>query len=59
MPTFLPWLPTPQQARLEAIVEREISWPRQLRPARSGRNYGHLPWQIIVTGSIRSMNRTP
>jgi hypothetical protein len=25
MPKFLPWLPKPQQARLEAIVEREIT----------------------------------
>ena len=25
MPKFLPWLPKPQQARLEAIVEREIA----------------------------------
>ena len=25
MPTFLPWLPKPQQDRLEAMVERELT----------------------------------
>ena len=31
MPKFLPWLPQPQQDRLEAIVERELT--RLLRRA--------------------------
>ena len=31
MPKFLPWLPKPQQDRLEAIVEREVT--RSLRRA--------------------------
>ena len=30
MPKFLPWLPKPQQARLEALVERELTtWVRR------------------------------
>ncbi len=34
MPKFLPWLPKPQQAQLEAIVEREITkWVRRAERA--------------------------
>ena len=34
IPKFLPWLPKPQQARLEAIVEREITkWVRRAERA--------------------------
>ena len=34
MPRFLPWLPKPQQARLQAIVEREVSrWVRRAERA--------------------------
>ena len=38
MPKFLPWLPKPQQARLEAIVERELTrWVRRAERARKAR----------------------
>ena len=38
MPKFLPWLPKPQQARLEAIVERELTrWVRGAERARKAR----------------------
>jgi hypothetical protein len=34
MPKFLPWLPKPQQHRLEAIIEREVAkWLRSARRA--------------------------
>jgi hypothetical protein len=39
MPKFLPWLPKPQQARLEAIVEREIArWVRRAEPAQKAKS---------------------
>ena len=38
MPKFLPWLPRPQQARLEAIVEREITkWVTRAERARKAK----------------------
>jgi hypothetical protein len=38
MPKFLPWLPKPQQARLEAIVERELTkWVRRAERAHKGK----------------------
>jgi hypothetical protein len=38
MPKFLPWLPKPQQARLEAIVEREITkWVRRAERAQKAK----------------------
>ena len=38
MPKFLPWLPKPQQARLEAIVEREITkWVRRSERAHKAK----------------------
>ena len=38
MPKFLPWLPKPQQARLEAIVEREITkWVRRAERAHKAK----------------------
>ena len=39
MPKFLPWLPKPQQARLEAIVEREIArWVRRAERAQKAKS---------------------
>ena len=39
MPKFLPWLPKPQQARLEAIVEREITkWVRRAERAHKAKS---------------------
>lgn len=39
MPKFLPWLPKPQQARLEAIVEREIAkWVRRAERAHKAKS---------------------
>ena len=43
----------------EGEAQTSLAQGLMLGPARSGRNYGHLPWQIIVAGSIRSMNRMP
>ena len=38
MPKFLPWLPKPQQARLEAIVERELTkWVRRAERAHKAK----------------------
>jgi hypothetical protein len=38
MPKFLPWLPKPQQARLEALVERELTkWVRQAERAHTAK----------------------
>jgi hypothetical protein len=38
MPKFLPWLPKTQQARLEAIVEREIAkWARRAERAHKAK----------------------
>ena len=38
MPRFLPWLPKPQQDRLQAIVEREvISWARRAERAHKAK----------------------
>ena len=38
MPIFLRWLPRPQQARLEAIVEREITkWVTRAERARKAK----------------------
>jgi hypothetical protein len=38
MPKFLPWLPKPQQARIEAIVEREIAkWVRRAERAHKAK----------------------
>lgn len=38
MPKFLPWLPKPQRARLEAIVERELTkWVRRAERARKAK----------------------
>ena len=35
MPKFLPWLPKPQQERLEAIIERELTkWVHRAERAR-------------------------
>jgi hypothetical protein len=42
MPKFLPWLPKPQQARLEAIVEREIAkWLRRAERAHKVKSARH------------------
>jgi len=42
MPKFLPWLPKPQQARLEAIVEREIAkWVRRAERAHQVKSPRH------------------
>jgi hypothetical protein len=39
MPKFLPWLPKPQQARLEAIIEREITnWVRRAERAHKAKS---------------------
>jgi hypothetical protein len=39
IPKFLPWLPKPQQARLEAIVEREIArWVRRAERAKKAKS---------------------
>lgn len=39
MPKFLPWLPKPQQARLEVIVEREITkWVRRAERAHKAKS---------------------
>ena len=52
MPKFLPWLPKPQQFRIEAMVEREITkWVRRAERAHkaksskpsNGRRRSHLP----------------
>jgi hypothetical protein len=38
LPRFLPWLPKPQQARLEAIVERELTkWVRDAERAHKAK----------------------
>lgn len=38
MPKFLPWLPKPQQARLEALVERELTnWVRRAERAHKSK----------------------
>jgi hypothetical protein len=38
MPRFLPWLPKPQQARLEAFVERELTkWVRRAERAHKSK----------------------
>ena len=38
MPRFLPWLPRPQQGRLEALVEREVTrWVRGLERAHKAK----------------------
>jgi hypothetical protein len=38
IPKFLPWLPKPQQARLEAIVERELTkWVRRAERAHKAK----------------------
>jgi hypothetical protein len=38
MPKFLPWLPKPQQARLEAVVERELTkWVRRAEGAHKAK----------------------
>ena len=48
MPKFLPWLPKQQQARLDAIVEREVTrWVRRAERAHKTRQ------------SKRSKGRTP
>ena len=42
MPKFLPWLPKPQQARLEAIVERQIArWVRRAERAHRMKSVRH------------------
>jgi hypothetical protein len=39
LPKFLPWLPKPQQARLEAIIEREIAkWVRRAERAHKAKS---------------------
>ncbi len=39
MPKFLPWLPKPQQARIEAIVERELTkWVRRAERAHKAKS---------------------
>ena len=39
MPKFLPWLPKPQQDRLQAIVEREVTkWARRAERAHKARS---------------------
>jgi hypothetical protein len=39
MPKFLPWLPKPQQDRLEAIVERELTkWVRRAERAHKAKS---------------------
>jgi len=39
MPKFLPWLPRPEQARLEAIIEREITnWVRRAERAHKAKS---------------------
>ena len=39
LPKFLPWLPKPQQARIEAIVEREIAkWVRRAERAHKAKS---------------------
>ena len=39
MPKFLPWLPKPQQARLEAIIQREIiNWVRRSERAHNAKS---------------------
>ena len=48
MPKFLPWLPKPQQDRLEALVERELTkWVRRAERAhkakRSRESKGRTP----------------
>ena len=62
MPKFLPWLPRPQQARLEAIIERELTkWVRRAerahtakRPKRTRRTINPLfrapPIYILFAG---------
>jgi len=38
MPKFLPWLPRPQQARFEAIIERELTkWVRRAERAHTAK----------------------
>jgi hypothetical protein len=38
MPKFLPWLPKPQQDRLQAIVEREVTkWARRAERAHQAK----------------------
>lgn len=38
MPRFLPWLPKPQQARIEAMVERELTkWVRRAERSHKAR----------------------
>ena len=56
MPKFLPWLPKPQQARLEAIIEREITkWVRRAERARkakdSNRSKGRKPTKASAATS--------
>jgi hypothetical protein len=39
MPKFLPWLPKPQQDRLEAMVERELTkWVRSAERAQKAKS---------------------
>jgi hypothetical protein len=62
LPKFLPWLPKPQQARLEAIVEREIAkWVRRAEGAHkaksSKRSKGRKPTKAPGNGILTLASR--
>jgi hypothetical protein len=53
MPRFLPWLPKPQQDRVQAIVEREVAtWMRRAER-------GHMPKRSKPTKADRRRQPSP